>query len=108
MNLDFKLAMPSEICGELDGRLRAARLDKGWQQEEVALRAGISRNTLLALETHGRGSISTLIRVATVLSFTEQLQSLFVVDKILSIKPLEVMHAAKTRQRVRKPSSKER
>jgi len=100
--------MPDEICVKLGERLRAARLGKGWQQEEVALRTGISRNTLLALETRGRGSISTLIRVATVPSFTEQLQSLFVVDKILSIKQLEAMHAAKTRQRVRKPSSKEK
>lgn len=102
--LDFNLASPAEICAALGERLKAARHAKGLQQAELALRAGISRNTLLALESHGQGSMATLVRVASALGVVDQLQSLFVLQ-IQSIAQLQA-RAAPPPQRIRKPGNK--
>lgn len=41
------------IRGEVGGRIRATRLQKGLTQEALALEAGLSRNVLIEVE-HGR------------------------------------------------------
>ncbi|MBN8752880.1 MULTISPECIES: helix-turn-helix domain-containing protein [Variovorax] len=102
--MDFNLATPAEVCVELGERLKAARLAKGIQQAELASRAGVSRNTLLALESHGQGSMATLVRVASALGLVDQLQPLFVV-RVQSIAQLEA-RAAPAPQRIRKPAKK--
>lgn len=105
--LDFNLASPVEIGLALGTRLKAARLAQGIQQAELASRAGISRNTLLALESHGQASMASLIRVASALGFADQLQPLFVVQ-IQSIAQLRAQSAqtASAPQRIRKPTKK--
>jgi len=103
--LDFRLATADEIGEELGQRLKKARQAQGLQQVELALRAGISRNTLLALESHGKASMNTLIRVAIALGQPEHLQSVFVVQQVKSIAELEEL--SKTRKRIRKPVKKE-
>ena len=102
--LDFNLASPSEVCIELGDRLKAARHAKGLQQAELASRSGVSRNTLLALESRGQGSMATFVRVASTLGLIDQLQPLFVAQ-IQSIAQLEA-RAAPAPQRIRKPSRK--
>ncbi|RZT11403.1 Helix-turn-helix domain-containing protein [Duganella sp. CF402] len=102
--LDFNLASPAEVCVALGERLKATRQAKGIQQAELAARSGISRNTLLALESHGQGSMTTLVRVASALGIVDQLQSLFVL-RIQSIAQLEAQ-TAPVPQRIRKPSMK--
>ena len=102
--MDFNLASPTEVCLELGGRLKAARQTRSIQQAELASRAGISRNTLLALESHGQGSLATLVRVASALGIVDQLQSLFI-TRIDSIAQLEA-RAAPLPKRIRKPARK--
>ena len=38
------------MAGHLENRVRAVRLSKGLSQEEVARRAGVSRNTVVNVE----------------------------------------------------------
>lgn len=101
--LDFSLASPAEVCVELGERLKSARQAKGMQQAELALRCGISRNTLLALESRGQGSMATFVRVALVLGLVDQLQALFVMP-IQSIEQLQAL-TEPARKRIRKPSN---
>jgi transcriptional regulator with XRE-family HTH domain len=47
--------------------VRSARREKGWSQERLAARAGLSRQTISTLERDGTGTISTLLAVLSVL-----------------------------------------
>lgn len=97
--LDFFFATPDEISRELAARLRQARLIKGIKQDELAARAGLSRGTVAKLEATGACTLDTLIRVATVLDFVDNFQSLFEY-KVVSVAAMEAQAYA-PKQRVR-------
>jgi transcriptional regulator with XRE-family HTH domain len=48
---------------------RALRIRRGWRQQDLALRAGVSRSLISAVERGGAGEVtlSTLVRIATAL-----------------------------------------
>ena len=81
--------------------LRLARLRRRLSAEQVAQRAGISRNTLLQLETRGAGSsIGTLLVVLSVLGLETDLLVL-AKDDLLGRK-LEDARLTSTRRRAPK------
>jgi transcriptional regulator with XRE-family HTH domain len=87
--LDFGLASSDEICQALGQRLKAARLAQGLLQSELALRAGVSRGTVVTLESSGQTTLASLVRVVQVLGLEEALQPLFVQATPRSIAELE-------------------
>ena len=53
---------------ELGAAIRRARKQRGWTQDDLAVRAGVSRRTLVALEGGSpRGEIGIVVRVIAAL-----------------------------------------
>lgn len=60
--------MNVRTVNELGAAIRRARRQRGWTQEDLAERAGISRRTLVALEGgNPRGEIGIVVRVIAAL-----------------------------------------
>lgn len=97
--LDFGFATEQEIRTELGRRLHAQRLAQGLTQAELAERAGISINTLGALENKGKCTLENFIRTAMGLGVAGELQALFT----LKIKSIAQMERAEQAKRVRAP-----
>jgi len=68
---------PDVLVHAIGRRLRRQRLAKGWTQQEVAERAGVSVSTLKLMEHEGKGSLQRLAKVAVVLGIDGDLRSLF-------------------------------
>lgn len=100
--LHTKLLSASELSTELGDKIKRARQMKCMPQSELAVRAGISRKTLIALEVHGQSSLLTFIRVLTILGQLDNFQSL------LTFKPSNIVELEQqalrdtTPQRIRK------
>jgi len=75
--LDFKLSSFSEMGCELGARLKALRLVKNWQQTELASRAGVSRYVIQELESRGKCTLESILRVAFALGRDAELDALF-------------------------------
>lgn len=61
---DFDLATYQEIIQEIGARLRAQRLQQSLTQSELAALAAVSTSALKTLESTGKSTIETLVRVA--------------------------------------------
>jgi HTH-type transcriptional regulator / antitoxin HipB len=60
--------MKVRTVNELGALIRRLRKERGWTQDELATRAGISRRTLVALEGGSpRGEIGIVVRVVAAL-----------------------------------------
>lgn len=60
--------MKVRTVNELGATIRRARKERGWTQDDLAVRAGISRRTLVALEGgNPRGEIGIVVRVIAAL-----------------------------------------
>jgi transcriptional regulator with XRE-family HTH domain len=103
--LDFGLASSDEIAQQLGARLKALRLHQGLQQGELAMRAGVSRATVTALENRGHCTLSSLLRVVQALGREADLQGLFEL-KVQSIAQMEKAEAARRVRAPRKYSRK--
>jgi len=103
---DFGLATHREIARELGSRLRAQRLRQLLAQDELAARAGVSASALKTLESSGRSTIETLIRVAAALGLQADFASLFLPRTPLTIEDLE--RAERARERMRAPRRRTR
>jgi putative transcriptional regulator len=57
-------------------RIKKLRLLANFSQEEVVKSSGISRQTLINLESHGKGTLLTLIAVLRAIDCLERLSSL--------------------------------
>lgn len=64
------------ICLALGERVKALRLKANITQEAVSKRTGISRQTIVNLESHGRGTIATLVAVLRAIDALDRLSSL--------------------------------
>ena len=102
--LDLQLATSEEIMAELGQRLRAQRLSRLITQEELAGRAGVSSGAIKTLESSGRTTLETLVRVAHALSLTGELADLFLMKPTVSIAEMERAEYA-VRKRARRKSA---
>jgi len=96
-------ALPAQVMDsirQLAERIRIARKRRGWTVAETALKAGINRNTLTALELAKPGvSISAYLAVLWVLGLDRTLEAVANPDQDTHGKTLE---AARRPQRARK------
>jgi transcriptional regulator with XRE-family HTH domain len=94
---------PAEVISriqQLAERIRVARKRRGWTVAETAVKAGINRNTLTALELGKPGvSISAYVAVLWVLGLDRTLEMVADPDKDTHGKTLE---AARRPERARK------
>ena len=103
--MHFDFATADEIAQVLCGRLKAARLGLGLAQSELAVRAGVSRRTILNLENHGQCTLGSFVRVVQALGLERDLHDVFQ-RKAQSIAELEERNAHSTRKRApRKPGA---
>ena len=73
----LKLRNPDALIRTIGGRLRRQRLAKGWTQQELAERAGLSLSTLKLMEREGKGSLQRLAKVSVALGLDGELRFLF-------------------------------
>jgi transcriptional regulator with XRE-family HTH domain len=65
------LKSTQEIAKELAVRVRERRLQRGWTQNEMALRAGMKTPTYVLFERTGRIALARLLKVFEVLDWLE-------------------------------------
>lgn len=80
----LKLRNPDALIRAIGARLRRQRLAKGWTQQELAERAGLSISTLKLMEHEGKGSLQRLAKVAVALGLDGELRFLFAEQKSYS------------------------
>jgi transcriptional regulator with XRE-family HTH domain len=67
----LSLKSTSEVAADLAQRVRERRLQRGWTQAEMALRAGMKTPTYVLFERTGRISLARLLKVFEVLDWLE-------------------------------------
>ncbi len=95
---------PDVLVHAIGRRLRRQRLAKGWTQQEVAERAGVSVSTLKLMEHEGKGSLQRLAKVAVVLGIDGDLRSLFQNQR--SFESLDAVERTKRRRAPHRKKSK--
>ena len=101
---DFGLATSHEIIREIGARLRAQRLQQSLTQNELAARAAVSASALKTLESTGKSTVETLVRVAGALGLLADFSQLFVPKAVSSIADLErIERLERSQQRLRAP-----
>ena len=102
--LPIDLRTPGEIGRLLAGRVRALRLERGWTQQEMAERAGLTLATYRRFERTGRIALERLLRIAVILDAREGFDHLFALPPARSLADL----AERTRQPSRKRGRRNR
>lgn len=106
INTDFVFSGNAEVCREIGVRLRAQRLAKNLQQNELAEKAGVSKLTILNLENKGTVTLLSFIQIVRALGLIDELADLFKLQTT-SIAMMELAEAGKKRlrasPRTRKP-----
>ena len=96
--LPVDLQTPDEIARSLAGRVRALRLQRGWTQQELAARAGLTLATYRRFERTGRIALERLLRIAVILDARAGFDQLFALPAAQSLAEL----AARSRDQQRK------
>ncbi len=96
INNAIDTASPAELEQSLGEQLRAERLRKNLTMDDVATLAGISVNTVRALETGKGGRVESLIRITQALSRTAWLETF---RPAVKISPLQIAQGKPKRQR---------
>lgn len=99
----FRLRNPDALVQSLGRRLRSQRLAKGWTQQELAERAGVSLSTLKLMEQQGKGSLQRLAKITVVLGLDGDLRGLF-----LGQRSFESIEAVERTKRQRAPQRRGR
>lgn len=99
--MDLSLSKPAEIVKLLCGRLRQERLSQQMTQADLAERAGVGVNTVSNLEAGRNVNFDSLVRVAMVLGFAGELETLFK-PKIESLDDILRYEKSATRHRVKR------
>jgi transcriptional regulator with XRE-family HTH domain len=94
------LHTPQEALQALATFVRAVRLNREMTLEELALRTGVSRSSLIRLEKNGAGSTETQVRILAALGVLDVFVSAFEPpEKQLSVAQLKKMSTTRQRQR---------
>jgi len=99
------ISTTNEILHALGQRLRAQRLIQGVAQHELAQMAGLSLGALRTLESSGRCSLETWVRVVQALGLVDEMERLFIPEQ-RTIAQMQQAEAARQRQRQRAPRRK--
>ncbi len=91
---------PTELRALLGARMRALRLSANLDQQETALRAGISVRALRNLEAGTGSSVDTLLRVLKAL---DALAGLAALAPEPTVNPLALLRRQAPQRRVRRP-----
>ena len=93
-------ATDGEILKTLGDRLRTIRLQRNLTRDEVALRAGLNRNTIANAEAGADPRLSTVIKILRVLQRLEALDAFLPAP---TVSPMQIVETkGKPRQRARK------
>ena len=87
--LDFQFATIGEIAQELGRRMRAQRMANSMTQDELSARAGVALGSVKKLESTGRTTMETFVRIAQTLSLAGELETLIVLNPRTSIAAME-------------------
>ncbi len=87
--LDFQFATSGEIAQELGRRMRAQRMANSMTQAELSARAGVALGCVKKLESTGRTTMETFVRIAQTLSLAGELETLIVLKPRTSIAAME-------------------
>jgi transcriptional regulator with XRE-family HTH domain len=94
---------PQEALLALGRFVKAVRLNQEMTLEELAIRVGVSRSSLIRLEKLGAGSTETQVKVFAALGVLDQfVASLQTPEKQLTIAELKKMSTGHQRQRGRR------
>ncbi|EQD47091.1 transcriptional regulator [mine drainage metagenome] len=83
------LYVPGEVTRQLAERIRAERLRRGWKQETLAKRSGVSLPTVRRYERTGRTSVENLLRLCHALGRLAELAELLQPPPAWSMAELE-------------------
>ncbi|RRW43182.1 MULTISPECIES: helix-turn-helix transcriptional regulator [Pseudomonas] len=64
------------ICSRVGERIKKLRLEANISQAKVTEETGIARQTLINLESHGKGTLATMVAVLRAIGALERLSSL--------------------------------
>lgn len=99
--LDFTFASSDEACREVGQRLRAQRVSQDLQQQELALKAGVSKLTVINLEKTGKVTFLSFLKIVRALGLVDELSGLFRLQ-IRSIADMESASLVSGKRRVRR------
>lgn len=87
-------------------RVKSLRLDRGWTQEEVAERAGLSLATYRRFERTGHISLERLLKLAVILDARAGFGQIFVGASAQSLAELEQRAERQARKRGKRRDAK--
>ncbi len=85
----FQLHNPDEIARQLADRVRAERLRRGWKQETLADRSGVSLPTVRRYERTGLTSVENMLKLCHALGRLDEFADLLKLPAASSIDELE-------------------
>lgn len=94
----IQLHSPDEIARQLADRIRADRLRRGWKQETLAERSGVSLPTVRRYERTGRTSVDNLLKLCHALGRLDEFAELLKSEPASSIAELEQQSEASARR----------
>lgn len=100
--LPLELQTPGEITRLLARRVRTLRLQRGWTQQEIAARSGLTLPTYRRFERTGQISLDRLLKVAVVLDARAGFDQIFALPPAQSLAELAERTQHSTRKRGRR------
>lgn len=67
----LSLKSTQEVAADLASRVRERRLQRGWTQDEMALRSGMKTPTYVLFERTGRIALARLLKIFEVLDWLD-------------------------------------
>jgi transcriptional regulator with XRE-family HTH domain len=83
------LQTPGEIARAVAARVKALRLHRGWTQEEVAKRSGLTLATYRRFERTGRIALERLLKIAVILDARAGFDQIFALPPARSLAEMQ-------------------
>lgn len=95
----FDFYTPEDVATGIAGRVRAERLLRGWRQQTLAERSGVSVATIKRFEATGQTGLMQVLKIAHALGRLEDFESVLSASPAASLAELERAVARKHRRR---------